>query len=296
MKFCASVRAELHAHVGTRRELRRSPRCGAAREVERSTFPRRQRDDPRRTNRLVKRDGQAVDDEAFGKNFDEFKIAADVPALPLVGQRRHPFLLVARMPRGGGVDVFGALVGEAMRLGAARSDGSESPLPDAALVGERAMRMPADGHGVRERRKGATRLPFVVAVGIRAVACSGRMGVLDVEKRLVRVERRCHLGDELLDGRLDGPPLRAKEGKALDLAPPDRRPLLSQKTAPRLFGVVSVEKALRREFFLGEAVPAASPCVDVVVAGDKQQLDSSAIRSATAGEHSVPDPREHLHF
>ena len=173
---------------------------------------------------------------------------------------------------------------------AAGVDGRERPLPDAALVGQRLVRVPRDRHRVRERREGARRLAVVVR-GLAVAARSLRMRVLDVEERLRARQLVRVFTEPRLDGRLHRlrGPLRPDEVVSLHALAPDELPLLVEKTLPDLGGIVGVVEHVRGAPFVLALHP---PRVEVVVAGDEQLRDGTPVRALVAGEHLVPDRRE----
>ena len=120
--------------------------------------------------------------------------------------------------------------------------------------------------------------------------------MLAVEERLGRGELPRMVLHVFLDRRLETGPLRADEGVALHLAPPDDLPLLPEEALPGLLRVVFVADALGTQLLRREVLPTPAPGVDVVVARGDHQLHLASVGGVSARKHLVPDGRELLHF
>ena len=179
---------------------------------------------------------------------------------------------------------------------ASRADGRKRALPDSALVRYRAVGMSCQRDGIRERRERRDRFALVVAHGIRAVARSLRMRMLAVEEHPCAAKFRRVRAEVFADRRIEARPLRADEGVALHLTPPDRRPVLPEETPPHLLRIVLPVEALGVHLSFCEFSPPAAPGVDIVVAGGDHELHLLPVRPSAAGKHPVPHGGKPLKF
>lgn len=152
----------------------------------------------------------------------------------------------------------------------------------------------------------AEEAPSSCPPGVGAVAGVLRMGVLDVEEGLFRIERVAVGGEPVGDAREGAPavsgrvvgrpgvPVRADEAVAPHGLLEEGRILLAERPAPPAAHVKADGMAEQFRFFGmdGGRVAAVAVALPVVVAGDEDALDAAAVRQPVVrdlvGKPSLP--------
>ena len=265
-----AVRRPRDRHFRAGGELRRDGVCRAHLEVERFRVRRRERNDPIRAELAVIHEIAPLDGDmvAIDRNEHPF-LAAELI------HDRHLLQVVQRMRAG----VFAAVdrVDVAQRC---RADRRESPLPDAAFVGERMVGMSGKGYGIRKLRQRAPDGSVIAPPSPRAMARILRVRMLDVEEGRVSPKLGRVLFHVGFDGGYAFPsvPVRTDERVALDGLLPDGRIRFLEHAFP-CGGAVGGDGVFRFRIF-------GPP--DIMVAVDEQLLDRLSAQPLAVRERLLP--------